>query len=447
MIDQVGYLISPSRIGSLANNPKLIGIWTYGDLDPMPNNHEKAVSEDLWLEAYQGSKNAIKPRGRGARHEPLEWNGILWCCNHDESKLISGHASKGSYRCEQEYVQGQVRRACLDIASHLMDKPLTEAVLQQLDFTPFAEQVLTQLEADVSCSNIEEEQRRKEITGLSNRLKNLKLYLGDADKKREDFYWEQIEVTQNRLEELNSRSVPVHRVQAADYEKVRSFLAGITKQWGTYSRTFRNRILHLLINKVDVRHEGQNLTATIQWKTGQVQVVNIRRPRAKGNLESWWNQQEKDLLKILWPSSSREAIVAALPSRTWKAIAHQAYNQGWLRTPKSCNQTPRRRWEPDEECEVKQSYEAGTPVTDIATSVGRSYTAVQQRAWEKKWQRPLSIQRTVSGNNQNPEVSKRITSGLVFGGQVTTVRRLFSNDFSISAKEIPDVCGLSSVIE
>jgi len=52
---------------------------------------------------------------------------------------------------------------------------------------------------------------------------------------------------------------------------------------------------------------------------------------------------------MLWPNASQDTIIAAFPGRTWKAIAHQAYNQGWRRTPNLCNQTPRRRWEPDEE--------------------------------------------------------------------------------------------------
>ena len=66
------------------------------------------------------------------------------------------------------------------------------------------------------------------------------------------------------------------------------------------------------------------------------------------------------------------------------------------------------------EDKAKQHYEAGAPITDIASNVGRSYTAVLQRSWEKGWKRPHSDQRMavteLSGTNQNPEVSKRISS-------------------------------------
>ena len=41
-----------------------------------------------------GQKEYTKPRGRGINSEPLEWDGLLLCCNHDTSKRIYGHSSK-----------------------------------------------------------------------------------------------------------------------------------------------------------------------------------------------------------------------------------------------------------------------------------------------------------------------------------------------------------------
>jgi hypothetical protein len=388
----------------------LSGIWTYGDIHPIPGNHDKAVPLELWLEAHEGFVKPIKPRGRAIRHEPLEWNGLLWCCNHDEPRRISGHVAKGSYRCQRDYVQGQ-GPGCIEIATHLLDKPLTKAVLQRLDFTPFAEEVLMQLEADSSHVNTEEEQRKKEIVSLSSRLKNLKSYLGDTDKKREDYYWEQIEETQHRLEELSSRPMPVHRILPADYEKVRNFLAGISDNWASYSRTMGNRLLSTIVNEVEIRHTGQDLTATIKWKTGQVQVVSIRRPRALSNLESRWRQQEKDILQMLWPESSREAILAALSGRTWSAITHEAYLHKWKRTRGVRRTFSRSKWSSDDNRVGKELYESGMMVGQLAVRLGRSITAVRQRASDKGWKR-LRLVVGVDGTDQSPGVSNGITSGL-----------------------------------
>jgi hypothetical protein len=204
---------------------------------------------------------------------------------------------------------------------------------------------------------------------------------------------------------------------------VRIFLAGINKNWGTYSRTFRNRILNIIIDRVDIRHKGQNLTATIEWKTGQSQVVNIQRPRSTGNRESHWTREELDILEKVWSNAPQNAILAELPGRTWKAISHQAYKQRWHRDHGSSNHTPRRSWESDENDRVRQLYEVGIPISEIVSRTHRSYTAIQQRAWEKGWKRPDD-----SGDlqkiKQNPEVSKRITSGIVFGGQVNFFTRV-----------------------
>ena len=112
--------------------------------------------------------------------------------------------------------------------------------------------------------------------------------------------------------------------------------------------------------------------------------------------ESSWKEEEFDILKKLWSKALHETIMAKLPERTWKAIAHQAYNLGLRRVPESSNHTPRRRWEPNEEDKDKQLYEAGTPITDIALNVGRSYAAVLQRAWEKEWQRPDSYHKNTA---------------------------------------------------
>jgi DNA invertase Pin-like site-specific DNA recombinase len=419
-IEGIGYCISPSMISSLARNPKLIGWAIWGDTKPKSENHEAAVQECLWLEACNGTMATVKRRGRGILHEPLEWDSLLRCCNHEISERISGHASKEAYRCQTDYVQ---RRgpSCFDIAARYIDKPLTDLVVHQLDFTPFAEEVLMQMEADAAFSNLEEDKQKKEIAQLERRKDNLEAKLGWEGGVHDQVLLKQIEKTQGSLEELRSRPAPKQTLSAASYQLVKDFLTGLSGRWYTYPRTQRNRLLKGIIDHVDIRHHGQVVEATVYWKTGQVQAVNIQRPRPIGNLESRWNQQDKDLLKMLWPSSSRDTIFAAFPVRTWKALAHQAYKQGWHRPSGSSKHTSRRSWEPDEEEKARQLFESGTPISDIASNIGRSYTAVLQRSWGKGWQRPHSGQRTAVAEllktNQNPEVSKGISSGTTNGGR------------------------------
>jgi len=78
-----GYRISPSLIRGLVGNLKLIGIWLWGDCEPIVGNHEPAVPEDLFLTAYNLAHSPGKPRGRAVHHEPMEWAGILFCLDHE----------------------------------------------------------------------------------------------------------------------------------------------------------------------------------------------------------------------------------------------------------------------------------------------------------------------------------------------------------------------------
>jgi len=430
-VESIGYRITPSMISSLATTPKLIGLWTWGDIEPIPDNHEAAVPVNLWLEVFQGHKDSVKPRGKSINHEPLEWDGLLLCGNHDIPQRMSSHRAKGFYRCETEYTQGR-GPSCLHITAHYLDKPLTNTILGQLAFTSFAEEVLIQMEADSDTSNLEEDRSKKEVGQMERRIENLEEQLGYEGGIHDQRLLKQIEKTHDRLEELKSRSVPVttKSLPAISYQLVKSFLIGLPEKWDEYSRPLRNRLLKRLIKHVVIRHQGQLVEATIYWKTGQTQVVEILRARAKGNRESHWTKEELGNLKKLWADSTQDKILKTFLGRTWKAIAHQAYKQGLYRTRSLSNRTPRRHWNPDEEDRTKQLYEQGTSITDIASNVGRSYTAVLQRSWEKGWQRShLNQSMTItalSSSNQNPEVSKRVTSGLVFGGQAKSIRGHYS---------------------
>ena len=230
----------------------------------------------------------------------------------------------------------------------------------------------------------------------------------------------QIENTRVELAELNSQKLQTQPVQPMDYRLVKDFLAGLPEKWYTYSRTLRNRLLKPLIDHVDIRHEWPVVEATIHWKTGQSQVINIRRARAKGNMESLWTEEEKGLLKMLWPSASQDAIRSALPGRTWSAIAHKAQSNGWKRTPTVYSYVPRCRWLQDEELRAKQDYEAGVSLDKIAEDLKRSRGAILQRASEKGWTRPHKAvgerAKCFFSAKQNSTVTKSISSGRGSGG-------------------------------
>ena len=65
-----------------------------------------------------------------------------------------------------------------------------------------------ELESEMSDTNLGVIQKKKGIESLERRLANLKSYLGSGNKEREEAYWQEIVKTRQRLDELNSQTIP-----------------------------------------------------------------------------------------------------------------------------------------------------------------------------------------------------------------------------------------------
>lgn len=384
-----GYRITPELIRGLATNVKLIGVWQWGDTEPIPNNHEPAVPKDLFLAAYELAMKQGKPKGRAIYSEPLEYSGLLWCCNHPYPEPISSHCSEGNYRCQRDYFRGQ-GQICLDITHRFIDEPLTTEILRQLDFTPYAEEVLATLEAETIQNRVSQVDRTRQIAEQERKLENLKSYLGCGDREREEIYWAEYKKVSTRLEGLNAKPIPERRVTIGDIQQVRDFLSQLPSKWFTYPRSMRNRLLKLLIERVELRHDREKIEAKIIWKAGLQQGIIISRPPARGSRDKRWADDEDKLLKMLWPSSSKEVVQGALPNRTWKSITCHAHYLKLRRKRGSPQPSFQKRWQPEEEARAKAMYEAGVQLVDIIAEFGRNHTAILNKACKLRWHRPES---------------------------------------------------------
>ena len=174
-------------------------------------------------------------------------------------------------------------------------------------------------------------------------------------------------------------------------------------------------MLKSLIERVEVRHSSHLITATICWKTGMTQSVNIKRSRSKGIRESYWTEQEVETLKIIWPDGDWNKILDALPGRTMKSISHKANKMKLKRVRSNSRRTKGRPWSQNDEDRIRRMYEDGVGLSYIAEQVGRSQPAIRQRALKKGWQRS----QTVGGKTRapywrevkNPEVCNASSSG------------------------------------
>jgi hypothetical protein len=276
---------------------------------------------------------------------------------------------------------------------------LGREVLRQLRLDDYAEEVLARLEAEASAGKMEESQHRQEEARLSRELQGLRELLGAVaatNPRQARICLDQIEATQEKLADLRAKPLPSPAVRPVDVEWVRRFLAALPERWASGSGSARNRLLKALVERVLVRKEGRSLHATIVWRGGHRESLGIELPPAKHTREGEWSEEELRLLRLLWPGSSREAVLAALPGRTWRGVSAQAFR---LKMRRKIMRQPAltawRPWTPDEDDAVRAMYESGVPVTAIADALGRSMDGIEVRASRLKLERPKPPQTEV----------------------------------------------------
>jgi DNA invertase Pin-like site-specific DNA recombinase len=375
--NEKGYVITARALKGLATNLKLLGIWQWLDI-LIENNHPAIVPVDLFLQGYEIAVSN-KPKGRAAYIEPLEWLGLLYCCNHEQPVRVLGHSTRRRWACSHYYQKGLGPR-CLYIEDHLLTPPLTKEFLRCLDLTPHAEAVLKKLKAEVNEQNFEESKRCRREAELKARITNLERHLGSGDPEREETYWRLIKEAKAELQLIRQRpSKPSSTV--TDLEKVTEFLENLEGNWEKYPGSLRNRLLSLLVDRVELHHDLSHIEATIVWKVGLRQVISIKRSSAHFTKEKRWQPQEENLLRMLWPSASWETLAAALPERTPAAINKKAcklkLKRPWERKPLDKAQ----RWTEEDKKQLSELYTKGLSIGEIATKLGRTERAIKARAF------------------------------------------------------------------
>jgi len=387
--DSTGYIITYNALKSLATNLRLIGIWQWRHV-LIENNHGPAVPVDLFEQAYEIAR-AAKSKGRAAYTEPMEWSGLLYCYNHDEPRRVSALNRVQRWSCRSTLQLGY-GDSCLQIADHFLTRPLTRELLRCLDLTPHAGAVLGKLKSEVSQHNLDESQRRRREAEIRKRIADLEQYLGSGKPEREETYWRLIREEEAKLNLLRQQPAKP-KATPVDLEKVAQFLENIEGEWDRYPSRLRNRLLKLLVHRVELRHDGYHIEAVIVWKVGFRQIINIRRPAVTFVREKLWRAEENSLLKMLWPSSSREAIMAAFPGRTWPAINKKASDlklkRQWVRTRFETGPV----WTRQDKARLKKLYTGELGISEIARQMGRSESAVVHKACLMGISRPMEFRR------------------------------------------------------
>ncbi len=381
-----GYKITPYLIRGLAANLKLIGIWCYGDNEPIIDNHKSIVSQELFFKAFQLATNR-KPKGKTVFMEPNEWSGLLYCTNHNDTHKILSHNTLRMYMCFKKYPQWDETHICPNIPARFIDMPLTDTILSHLDFTRFSEYIYERLKFKIQNRHENDIQVKARITRLYESIKRLQIMLtqcvdptsGQIDNQKEEFYWNQMIEARRQLDEikLSSRLRTNEFVEHNfDINDIRSFLKNLSKNWGSYSLTIRNRLLKTIINKAEVQNLENIIHVVIIWKSGFRQKVTIFKPRIIKSYRRW-TDEECELLRSLYPSASQSDLLGTLQGRSLKAIRRRALLIGVERK----RQAPPhfKAWTFEEDEILKRRYLEGTPLGEVAAELGRGVEAVVKR--------------------------------------------------------------------
>jgi len=390
--EEKGWAITPEVIEGVATNVKQIGIWVYGD-HVIRDNHPSAFSGellDLWLRACEIASTRESKR-KAVNVEPMVFAGLFFCANHDEPWPISSHNVEGRLRCTKDYRIGAA--ICLDMVARIVVDPLTRVFMERFNPTTYVDTILQQAEQEMRQGSLENRKLEQDKRQLKQRIANLKSSLGYGDKRKDEILLEEITKAERYLAGLEQRAQEEHRTtsKSINIAKVREFLWRLWQNWDTHPNRLKNEILCLFIDRIELRHERKLIEATIVWKSGERQTILIDRPRAKFARERRWQSDEDKLLKMLWPSSKKEIILAALPDRSWGAIEQRSLRLRLKRKSDPCRLGGSKHWTEEEKSRLTELYQAGISVPDIAAELGRGQNAIISKASGLKLKRPREV--------------------------------------------------------
>jgi DNA invertase Pin-like site-specific DNA recombinase len=383
----VGYKITLNLIRGIVTNLKLIGIWYYGDNEPIINNHKPVVPQDLFLNAFQLATNN-KFRRKLAYADPNEWSGILKCMNHPNPIRIGSINAKRCYRCEGGYYIGEINHSCLYIPARFLDMPMTTAIFKHINFPQFTDDLMDYIDFIKVKNQNKEIQLKREVKRLQLCVQRLQALLpycvnsttNEVDRIKEELYWNQICEAKQRIIEIKPRILS-KKVDIFDREQVNEFLKNFSNNWHIYPLKARNHLLKLIVDTVEIFHNDSIIKARIIWETGFEQEVVVCRPLSK-RLVPRWTQKEIDLLRLIYLSASEQTLLASFPGRTSHAIKIRAYK---LKLKRKKQLGRGRPWTTSEDELFKALYLKGIQTDAIANEIGRTPLSILRRREYKKF--------------------------------------------------------------
>jgi len=340
----IGYRISAHGLTCLLGNRTYLGDWRYNG-DWLLNNHEAIVPKDLWDFAQE----VLEKNRRGAvavanyhTYTNSVIHDILYPGPPDVKKRFIVRHKQGSDQHEEykfQGLRGMKRTILATIAVQDVEHIFLQKFTERLRDTKRFEHYEERLAKDEENKKIEERKKNiadkikqltERIDGIFQTLQSPNLDKGD----REDYVKLRNRLKQQRqtLEgELNIQS-PVQV-----YLKYKDLIDKMGKFWERYPFADRQALVALLIRRVYLEPLSHHfMKMTIEWKAFPSDVGIIWRRHADS---LYWEPEEDQILRDMYPIEPAAAIYQALPRRTWKGIMARASGLHIRRRTKTASAT------------------------------------------------------------------------------------------------------------
>ena len=321
------YPITRKRVESIVTNPAYIGWFIWSGQVISKENHPPIIDEETFWAVQRKSK--VKGVKRTEFFDPMPLAGLLYCAMHTPPRRMIGSNSKifgkRRYLCNDT----DHEETCATFTAYMLEDPIAELIISQCSFPGYTDQVLQQLTTEHEAAKEKAAANKREYQRIMAELANLEANLTrTTDRAQVDFMLNLVSQKLARKEELTRvENQPMGKVLSAiEVQTVQDFLTNLDTGWDKMTDEAKNIFLSLMLERVDITHDAATIVASVTWRTGLQQTIEIERPLVDTRRD--WTEQEDSIIRTKYPSSSQLELRALLPGRTWGAICRRGSQLG-----------------------------------------------------------------------------------------------------------------------
>jgi len=340
-----GYHISYSGLRDLLVNIAYIGWWIYHDR-VVKNNHNPVLAEDLFWYAFtrlspytpDGEVNEQKPiRTRYQRIASEQCQALLKDCidtTPEERGAYVTYKFRGWYyilRNTDAHVLADTHITTIPVA--ILDEIYTQKLVEHLQATKqfehyhqYAEQA--QIEQEKECVSIQAQLKEieKQLAGI---VQSLMLPPDILDEVAQKELARKHKTLQGTKEELQRKIESTRgNTRAKELLEYRELVGQLAPHWHELSFVDKKILVDALTELVVFDEITPHfLHMTIYWRDPQWGEDSCTIWRKKGPLPTW-KAEEDVILRANYYNEPQEAILTALPRRSWQSVMQRASQLG-----------------------------------------------------------------------------------------------------------------------